>query len=323
MAETFENVYRQVMLHAPLASPFLCRTWVQNAYNRLCDYDNWSWLRGESEFILNVSKSGTVSVTRSSATITGVTAGLFVAGDAGRQFRIGNGPPYSILSVDAGANTCVLDRVYGDTTSATATATILDAYVTCPEDFSRFIAVLDPANSWRLYTNVTEKEINKFDPGRTSTGTPYCLASRRISTVTATLDRPQYELWPYCTTARRYPYYYIQRPATLTDTDDFTGPLRQRTDILLLSALAEAAEWPGPAADKKNPYFNLNLAAAKRMQFERELLTLSKADQELYMTWWDTADWNSWDFAPLDSKFLQNHDFPMQPHFLTGSTVRY
>lgn len=321
MAETFENVYRQVLLHAPQASPFLARNWVQNVYNRICDIDNWSWLRKESELILNAQKSGTVSLTRSDATVTGVTAGLFASTDVGRQFRV-SGPPYTILSVDAGANTCELDRIYGGTTDTAATGYILDAYITMPEDFGRFIVVLDPANSWKLRLDVTEAELNLWDPARQSTGTPYAVASRRLSTLTSTLDRVQYELWPYVTSAKRYPYYYNARPETLTDTDYFAGPLRQRTDIILLGALAEAAEWPGPSSDKKNPYFNLNLADRKRAQFMKEIDGLSKADQEIYMTWWETVSDNYRD-VPYDSKYFQNHDYPMLPHLAAGTNVHY
>lgn len=323
MALTFENVYLQVLQHVPLATPFLARLWVQNTWNQICEFDRWSWLRAEAELLTNIQKSGTVSVTRSSATVTGVTAGLFASTDAGRQFKINQGPPYTIESVNVGANTCVLDRVYGDETDTDPTAYILDAYVTMPEDFGSFIAVIDPANSWRLRFWITEQELNRWDPARTSTGSPWCLVSRRIATATPYAHRPQYELWPYVTTAKRFPYYYFKRPAQLSDDDTFDGPLRNRTDIILEGALAIAAEWPGPSAEKRNPYYDLKLSMFKRNHFNEHLQYLAKVDQELFMTWLDTSDLINLPYAPLDAKFMQNHDFPSWPAYSASINVAH
>lgn len=307
MAKSFENIWRLVMLHCPLASPFLVRTWVQDAYNKLCDSKRWSHLRAEAEFLLNASKAGTVTVVRGSATVVGVSI-TFASTDAGRQFKINQGPPYSIESVDTGTNTIVLDRVYGDTSATATGCTVLDAYLTCPEDFGSFIAVIDPSNAWQLHLWVTENELNRWDAARVSSGTPWAVVNRRIATTTANLDRIQYELWPYTQSAKRYPYYYIRRPEELSDSDTFTGPLRNRTDIIMKAALGEAASWPGNG-EVKNPYFNLQLA----MKIEKEVVgmieDLACRDEDVYLTWIDYSGINRIPYAPIDSKFMQNHEF--------------
>lgn len=306
MADSFELVRRRVMAQCPLAPALLAEMWVQDGYNLIADQRPWSWLRGENNFTINVSKSGTVNVTKGSSTVTGV--GLtFAATDADRQFRVGGtGVPYSISTVNVGLNTAVLDQSYAGETAAATTASIFDGYVTCPEDFGRFIAVLDLTNAYNLHLWVTESELNLWDPNRVNSGTPFSLVSRRLASTSALNGRIQYELWPYALTTRTYKYFYVKRPASLVDADTFLGPLRHRTDILLKAALVAASEWPGTLKDK-NPYFNLGLAQYHRDQLMKELDLLAARDEEVYMTWMDTVGINR-NFAPIDSKYMQNHD---------------
>jgi len=91
------------------------------------------------------------------------SAGLFVAADAGRQFRVGSSPYYTIQTF-TNANTIVLDRVYGETTSAVAVAEIFDGYATMPTDFASFRLIPDPYNQRRLAFWITEDQLNLLDP---------------------------------------------------------------------------------------------------------------------------------------------------------------
>lgn len=305
MADSFELVRRRVMAQCPLAPALLAEMWVQDGYNLIADQRPWSWLRGEAAFLINDSRTGTVNVTNNSTTVTGVGM-TFVAADADRQFRVGSGVPYSISTVNVGLNTCVLDRVYAGTTAAATSGRILDAYLTCPEDFGRFIGVLDPANNYSMHLWVTEAELNLWDPNRNNTGTPFAVVSRRLASTSALSGRIQYELWPYALSQRSYTYFYVKRPASITDSDTFLGPLRHRTDILLKAALVSASEWPG-TLEQKNPYFNLGLAQYLRAQLDKQVDTLEVRDEEVYMTWMEMTGINR-NFAPIDSKYMQNHD---------------
>jgi hypothetical protein len=291
VAKTFEEACRLVQLRVPLASALLVEDWVQNAWARLCDRRRWSFLRGEDEIILSPAHTGTVNVTHGSATVTGVGM-TFVDGDVDRQFRL-TANPYTIISV-AGANTCVLDRPWGPATAAAATGVVFDGYVNMPEDFGSFWGVLDPARNDVLDWWMTEDELNIADPDRGETGEPRALASRRLATTTAYLGRIQYEAWPYwvnTTDTRRFPYYYSKRPAAFTEDDNLLGPFRHRHDILVLAALEEAAEWPGPELTKPNPYFNLKLSERKRDRYEEEMEQLERVDEEIYLTWLETVPW--------------------------------
>lgn len=268
----------------------------------------WPWLRAEAEFLIYDQKSGTCGVTRGSAVVD-LAAGTLAltTADEGRQFRATNSLPYTVLTVVPGVS-CTLDRVWGAAT-ATVTASVLDAYVTCPEDFGRFLVVLDPANAWQLRFWVTDDELNFWDARRTSSGTPRVLATRKLAgTGTPGAGRVQYEIWPYPTSVKNYPYYYLRRPSELADSDYLPGVLRERPDIVVDGALFKLAQWPG-TEQAKNPYFNLALSKLKEDQFRRKLAELELRAEEQYLTWLETISWvSSYQLAPLDAEFLQRHD---------------
>jgi hypothetical protein len=64
--------------------------------------------------------------------------------------------------------------------------------------------------------------------------------------------------------------------------------------------LAEAARWPGPAPDRPNPYFNLQLAAMHEARAEKMLLILERQDDETHES---------------DVSFKQTLGFPMATPF--------
>ena len=307
MAKTFEEACRLVQLRVPLAPALLVQDFVQTAWNQLCDRRRWSHLRGEGEIILSPSHTGTVNVTNANATVTGVGM-TFVAADVGRQFRLLQNP-YTIIEVNVGANTCVLDRVWGPASAAATTGLVFDAYVTMPEDFGSFWGVLDPNRDEIINWWMTEDELNMADPNRTEVGEPRALASRRLSSVTSTLNRIQYEIWPYWTNAsdtRRFPYYYSKRPSVLTEDEYLPGAFRHRYDILVLAALGEAAEWPGPDVSKPNPYWSEKLAERKSVRLEEEMEKLERVDEEIYLTWLETVPWMH--RRPISGRDYRSHE---------------
>lgn len=285
----------------------LARFWVEEAYRTLCKDRSWSFLRAEGEFLINAQKTGTVDVTRGSATVSGGTFS-YASSDANRQFRISPGPVYTIIAADASSYT--LDRVYGGTTASATSAVVLDAFLTVPADFQRFISVLDISNNWQLHLNITEDELNAWDAQRSSSGTAWAVVSRKYATAGSLTGRIQYELWPYCTSAKNYPYFYYRKSETLTDSTEFLGPLSDFSDILVTLALANCAQWPG-VEGKKNPYFNLALAAQFNKQARDQMDRLQVQDEEIYMTWLQTVDFSRVPFAPIDSRFMQSHDLDL------------
>lgn len=302
--DRFDSMYRGLRNWSPNLPIFLAKQMIRDRYRDAAERRQWSSLRAEAEFILNAAKEGgTVAVTRSSATVTG-TGTNFQSADVGRQFMVGSRAPVYSISAVANTTSMTIDRVYGDVTNATATYRILDAYVTCPADFRHFIVVYDPRQNWRLRHYVTQDDISRLDPARTSAGTPWALIDRRFSTLTATLGRATYELWPYTTNERNYPFYYEKEVTDLVDDDD-TPDIPIRGDVLVRGALADLVRWPG-TRDNPNPMYDPKNTSWQQ-EYEVKIAELERTDEDLYMTWLTTNDWASWPLAPLDSKFLQQH----------------
>jgi hypothetical protein len=309
MAETFADVYRRVQLHCPLADLALCRTWVQWAYEEACKRRKvWSHLRTAWEFSTLASRSGTCSVTAASTTVTG--SGLvFAATDVGRQFKVGSIPLYTIVAVSvAGATSATLDRAYAGSTDAAASGTVLDAYITAPLDFKRWIGVADPTNRMRLrWLGLTLERLDQVDPSRTHTGTPRALVPRDLSPVTAHAGRPRFELWPYTTSARTFVAMYYRKVEILDDEDTLTGPFADGgLQLLADGALSRAALWPGYEG-RKNMYFNFQLAAAHETKFTEGVIQLEVQDEDLMPTWLSDPAYAD-PTIPWDSNFLQSHD---------------
>jgi hypothetical protein len=305
VADTFAQMTRQLQLWVPELPPFLAQRFVRDRYRRLADLRPWGALRAEGEFLPNAATTaGTATMTRGSPLVVGIETG-WTSAEVGRQFQANSRAPiYTILSVE-GPLALTLDRPFGGD-SGTGLYRILDAYVTVPSDFRSFMVVLDPRRSWRLQHWVTQQELALLDPGRSSAGTPWALVDRRFSSTTR---RPQYELWPYCTIASNYPFYYIKQVADLAADDD--EPFYPLTGAeIVRGALADLARWPGTAATP-NPMFEHALELARSFEAEaRDMLeNLERQDEETFMTWLTTVDWASWPSAPIDAAFMQNHAF--------------
>lgn len=279
MAQTFSEAYRLVRLHASAAPVFLCREWVQEAWKSLCRRRGWSFLRAETVLRVAAARSVPVTVIQDSATVT--SAAAFIAADAGRQFRIPLGPTYTIQTV-VDPSTITLDRVYSEPNAVAASATILDAYATMPADFGTFRVIPDRYTRRAIAHWVTEDFLTQLDPDRSmSDSQPRALVAATPSTYTPTLGQIRYEWWPRPTAERSYPAYYTKQAQNLSETASYSGVLADGVDVIIAGALSMAAEWPG-TADMKNPYFNPDLARAKKAEFEMGVQRLALADDAQY-----------------------------------------
>lgn len=294
-ATTFGDVWRLVRLHT--SAPFaLCRDWTQSAYEELCERRPWVWQTRETRLSPRVARAITATFTQDSQTIT--SAAAFVASDAGRQIRVGTYPYYTITVVQDASN-AVLDLAYAATGGA-LTAQILDAYQTMPADFGAFILVADPTVQRQIGYWWTPEQLAAVDIVRTSSGDPQrALVAATPSPEPTTLGQMRYEWWPAPVTARSYPAWYRARPATLSDTDPFTGVLAQRAKILETGALARCARWPG-TADAKNPYFNLPLSKMLQDDFDQDCARLELRDDDQSQQSWVALPYHRWPAWGMD-----------------------
>lgn len=315
MPEDFSYCWRIVRLHASAAPAFLVREWVSNAWKKLARARHWSFLRGELRLTIDAARAvSPVTVTRGSATVT--SAGLFLAADAGRQFRVASFPSYTILA-RPDANTLTLDVPYGEDSSLVAVAEIFDGYATLPADFESFRIVADPYNQRRIAYWITEDQINVLDPTRINADTgPRALVISTPSPVAATLGQIRYEYWPRPTAARSYPARYNKQASRLTDLSVFSGVLADGADVLVKGALAEAARWPG-TQDQPNPYFNVNLARELSADFLSQVQALSLRDDDQAPDDLATVHWERWPLGDLayNDHSLRSSDADVNDYF--------
>lgn len=299
---TLLEMSRSLRLYVPQLPAPLAEQFIRDRYRQILERRNWSGLRKEAEFVLNDQKTdGTVSVTRNSTTVTG-TSTAFASTDVGRQFKTGTSPVYIISAVNVGLQTLTLDRSYGATTDTAATYTIFDGYLTVPSDFLQFDCVVDPSTGWKLRYWVTSAELNAIDPQRLSFGEPHLLADRLFDTTTGL---PQYEAWPYTSSARTLYYTYFKRAADLTeDSDTPIWPIR--SDALVAGALADCARWPG-TADQPNPYFaRPEYWKSYEAKFEDMMIEIERRDEDIYMTMLKQSPFADYSYAP-SARWIQNH----------------
>jgi len=315
MAYTFGDVIRRVKLRCATIPILLIEDIVQTTYNNFLEERDWSFLKKQATITLQAARTGTCDFTQGSPVVQGVSL-LFAASDAGRQFRSGEvGRPFTILSVDLVLNQATLDSLYGGISAAGQASIVFDAYVTAPADFHRWIAVLDPANTRRVRVYATDESLNRRDPARQSPGDPWVLCSFNYSTFPATAGQPLYEFWPYWfgEAPRSYPAWYIRRPTLKGEDDVLEGPLKDRGDVLVWGALAEAYAWRGEEG-RPNPAFDLKAAELYLTRYTQAEAKLEVVDENIYLTWLRQEPWAGWDYGmdpevgPGDAEYMQSHE---------------
>lgn len=316
-AQTFGQTWRLVQLHVPLAPSSLVQLWVQQAYNDLIGKRHWAFLR--KELLLRTQDARTLSSASFTQLSTGITSpALFVAGDAGRQIRIGTTgtPAYTIASV-TNASAAVLTQAFAESTVTTASAQISDIYLTMPADFRSFEAVVDPTIQRPIAWWIARDRLDLFDPGRVAYDSRLrVLASYQLSLVPSTLGQLQYEAWPHPTAAGTYIVKYFSRSDTLADTDTFQGVLATRTDCVVDGALARAAQWPG-TPQQKNPYFNLALATVHQGKFAQAAQQLDVMDDDQYLLDLQQVDLSKFGLAALsaDTTLMRQSDATLADYY--------
>lgn len=309
-ANTFIEMTRSLRLYVPQLPITLAEQFIRDRYRRILERRDWSATRRESQFLLEDAKTdGTVGFIRGETSITG-TGTSFTSDDVGRQFKCGTGSPvYTITAVDELNQILTLNMPIGVATGAGLSYWILDAFVTPPEDFLRFVVVADPLQGWRLRHWITSGELMSMDPQRTFFGQPYLLADRMFDVATAASSnayRPQYEAWPYTTSARTLYYMYIAQVPDLVNPDD--QPIYPvRSDAIVAGALADVTRWPG-TADQPNPYFTRpEYWKSYEAEFEDKMIEIERRDEDLFMTQLEMYPMLNYTLAPLSASFIQSH----------------
>lgn len=307
--DTYQSIAGKVLLRCPLAGMLLCQDWVVNSFRRIAERRPWSWLIKQGQFLTNaVYITGSATVVTGSTTVTGVGT-AWTAAMIGRQFRLTTTTPiYTISNVDIMLQTLTLDIAYGGS-STTAGYEIYNAYASPPSDFNYFLTVWDPNFNWQLHLGISQRELNAWDAQRSNRGQAYLVAPRDYYIPAGeTVALPRFEIWPHVTSAYVLPFLYVARATDINDSGA-TLPRYIRGDVLLEMALAEAAKWPGPSEEKRNPYFNSTLAKAHESRSEYMIAELERQDEEISImnVQYDTITRLPWAPLPMDASFWQKH----------------
>lgn len=303
MADNLRQMVGSLRLHCPDLPYFLGVQFIRDRYRTALNYRNWSSARAETQILTAVAKTaGTVTLTRGSAAVVG-TGTAFAVTDVGRQFMAnGRGPVFTVATY-VSPTAITLDQVWSGSTGIAGSYAVLDAYATLPVDFGQFIAVLDPVRAWQLSFWITQDAINRRDAQRATMGDPWVLADLKRAATGA----PVFELWPYTTTQRNYQVrYFKQLPDLANPTDEPMWPITG--DTLVRGALADLSLWPG-TVERPNPMFGRSeqLNRLYRAEFDQKLGDAEQKDENLMMTWLQSADWMAWPRAPIDAKWMQSH----------------
>jgi hypothetical protein len=93
---------------------------------------------------------------------------------------------------------------------------------------------------------------------------------------------PQYELWPYCMSARVYPFLYDKRFPDIDDPNGIIPPYID-PDVLIKGALSDVCRWKGTET-RNNPMYGLDTAMSFEKEFQVKVAEMEREDDEVYLT---------------------------------------
>lgn len=267
-------------------SALLARTHAREAWTDVRNLKGWSFQLGTSGFTtpgkvnqgtVTVQLGQTVVIADAAATAAWLTAGTPVSFLSQRQFRVGAGTIYNIISYDDGQTsppdpsvnnnfpfaTIVLDRPYIDLVSSNATQpgssyTIYQCYYPTPvKDHEAWEGVCDVTNVINLNCTGGYSElqrINRNDSQRQIFSNPGTLLPNGVDTRpgSATFGFMMYELYPQPQAQYVYQTFYTRKGADLTLPSD-TLPYPITEHLIKAKARVKAYEWAEANKDPSNP----------------------------------------------------------------------
>jgi hypothetical protein len=170
------------------ADPNLATIWVRDAARRTFEARHWSFLLRRNQFVLpapttNVSSGATCAVTQNSSTVT-FSAGIVTQDMVGQQFRTSTSDPvYDIVGYNSDSSFEIFPY-WGGATAGTSSFSVFTAYLQMPQDFLRLLSVVDLSHRYRLNLNISQNDLDQFDPSRASQFSSPVLLSPRDYTQT-------------------------------------------------------------------------------------------------------------------------------------------
>jgi hypothetical protein len=200
------------------------------------------------------------------------------------QLRVNSvNPIFSVVAVTS-PTSLVLDNPWGQASFTGMSYMILKIYTTFMEEtatamnIKELVVVTDPVQSIMLRLQVSQEEINMYDPNRTSTDSPQCIVNLGPNRNGNQL----YEIYPPQSTAWQLAVLsHVQWPELRLPSDQ--PPPFLNPNIFLMGALADAFSTPCPRPpDGKDLFFSLENAQRYEARFEQAVVEAMTADEGLY-----------------------------------------
>ncbi len=177
--DTFTTLWNRLLLRAPAVGPGLAQDLVRDSFQQLAERRTWSWRRGSSAFFPHIFyDAGTANTVFNSPYITGNGTAWDVSW-VGSQFRGGAipsaFPTYTILAVLSPAS-ILLDKPWAGASTNALQYQIFQCYFPVPSDFQSFESLTNPTNSFQIWTNLTQADLDRMDPQRVTSGVVYAAA---------------------------------------------------------------------------------------------------------------------------------------------------
>jgi len=207
---------------------------------------------------------------------------------AGLQIRIQN----YVFTVQAvlSDSTLLLDRPWGDATTAGQSYIIYLAYATVTPDTKRMLYAFDPTQGNPLDVTRTSEWLSVMDPQRLSTGDPLALVMMPPNTGGV----QQWEIWPYQTSGRMLNVVTYERWPKLKANEDIS-PWFINEEIFIAGAVADAYRTPVIQSNgKTDPFFQPGVADNYEQQYKELVEDAEQRDEGRYMqslkNWIDQAN---------------------------------
>lgn len=287
----------------------------------------WSWdIRNGLMITPKNITTGSVTVTQFSSTVTfDATAKtaldavvLAIPALTKRQFRVGQGPLYNILTYDTGTGSATLDRIYTEDSKTGATYAVYKAYYQPVDDtglpitdFKRFLSIEDPINGYtisgrRLY--MTQEEVRQRDPLRGAQGLPYYVANY----VPDSNGVQQYELWPHPTSQIGLLIQYQRFHTDLTLSQSL--PTQCDPNLVYFRALIYGSRWGAQNSGRINSLKGVDwrfLLVEAQKEYIQHLVQAKKVDNEIIVRIIKPGGAGLIDYlGPADSNWMQSHGVP-------------
>lgn len=222
----------------------------------------------------------------------------------GLQLRLNStNPVFTVLAVTS-PTTLTLDTPWGAATQSGGGYQILLMYTVIADDVKELINATDPFQQIALRLHVQQEELNGYDPNRTATNSPTCLADLGPNANGSMV----YEIYPpQSFQYQLYVQYNCQWPDMRLPTD--MPPPFIQSGTYIYGALADAFRtWCGRPPGNSDPGYSLENSAMYEQMFEKAVIDSMAADESLAQKAF-SYDWGRVFGFGLGAAWEQCHDY--------------